>query len=43
VDLQNVKAGALIGVWELNLAVNAPRAQQRWVQDVDAVGGHEDL
>eukprot|EP00955_Chlamydomonas_euryale_P009987 107350-Chlamydomonas_euryale.AAC.8 len=43
VDLEDVDARGLVGVRELNFAVNAARAQQRGVEDVNAVGCHEHL
>jgi len=43
VDLQDVRARRLIGVGELDLAVDAPRPQQRRVEDVEAVGRHDHL
>mmetsp|Transcript_13197 Transcript_13197/g.33484 ORF Transcript_13197/g.33484 Transcript_13197/m.33484 type:complete len:417 (-) Transcript_13197:74-1324(-) len=43
VDLEDVQPRRLVRVRELDLAVDPSRAQQRGVQDVDAVGGHEDL
>lgn len=43
VNLQNLHASILIGQGDLNLAVQAARAQQRRVQDVGAVGGHDHL
>ena len=42
-DLQNVKPGALIGVGELNLTVDPAGPQQRGVQDVNSVCGHQNL
>jgi hypothetical protein len=42
-DLQDVKARALIGVRELDFAINTPGPQQRRVEDVNPVGGHEHL
>ena len=33
----------LIGGWEFNFPVDAPRAEQRRVQDVDPVSSHDDL
>lgn len=43
VDAQDVDAGRLGRVRELDLAVDAARSQQRRVEDVDAVRGHQDL
>ena len=43
VDLEDVQAGGLVGVGELDFAVNAPRAEQGGVQDVNPVGRHQDL
>lgn len=43
VNLQDVKPGRLVGVWELNLTVDAPRPQQRRIEDVNSVGSHENL
>ena len=43
VNLEDVDARALVGVRELDLAVDAPGPQQRRIQDVDAVGGHQHL
>ncbi len=43
VNAQDVSAGGLVGVGELNLAVDAARPQQRRVQDVDSVGRHQHL
>merc|ERR1712139_556587 len=42
-DLQNLKPRVLVGCWELNLAVNPAWPEKRRVQDVDAVGRHDDL
>lgn len=43
VDLEDIHTRCLVGVGELNLAVYSPGAQQRSVQDVNAIGGHEHL
>ena len=39
----NVRSGGGSGIGELDLAVDSSRTQQRWVQDVDAVSGHDHL
>jgi hypothetical protein len=43
VDLQDLEARGLVGVRELDLAVDAPRAEERRVENVDPVCGHQDL
>mmetsp|Transcript_18451 Transcript_18451/g.46679 ORF Transcript_18451/g.46679 Transcript_18451/m.46679 type:complete len:312 (-) Transcript_18451:612-1547(-) len=43
VDAQDLGACVLVGVRELDLAVEAARAHERRVQDVGAVGGGDDL
>lgn len=43
VDLQDVKPGGLVGVGELDLAIDPARPQQRRVQDVNPVGRHQHL
>mmetsp|Transcript_1693 Transcript_1693/g.3240 ORF Transcript_1693/g.3240 Transcript_1693/m.3240 type:complete len:284 (-) Transcript_1693:146-997(-) len=42
-DLENVEAALLVGEWNLNLAVETPRSQQRRVQHVRPVGRHNHL
>ena len=42
-SLEDVQPRGLVGVGELDLAVDAAGPQQRRIQDVDAVGGHEHL
>ena len=43
VDLQDVEARALIGVGELDLAVDPAGPKQRRIQNVDSVGRHQNL
>jgi hypothetical protein len=43
VDLENVSAGTLVGVGELDLSVNAPRPDERVVEDIEAIRGHQHL
>jgi hypothetical protein len=43
VNLENVSAGTLIGVGELDLSVNAPRPDERVVEDIEAIRGHQHL
>jgi hypothetical protein len=43
IHLEHEALLAPVWQWELNLPVQATRAQQRWVQGVSAVGGHDDL
>lgn len=43
VDAQDLGACVLIGVWELDLTIQASTAHQGWVQDVSTVGGSNDL
>mmetsp|Transcript_15463 Transcript_15463/g.58588 ORF Transcript_15463/g.58588 Transcript_15463/m.58588 type:complete len:439 (+) Transcript_15463:3359-4675(+) len=43
VDLENVLAALLVRSREFHLAVDPAWAKQRWVQDVDAVRGHDHL
>lgn len=42
-DLQNLHARHLVGQRDLHFAVQAPRPQQRRVEHVGAVGGHDHL
>jgi hypothetical protein len=43
VDAQDLGARVLVGVWELDLAVQPPTAHEGRVQDVCTVGGRNDL
>lgn len=43
VDLEDLKAGLLIGEGDFNLPVQAARTQQGRVQGVWAVCGHDDF
>lgn len=40
---QNLQSRRLIRVRELNLSIDAPRPEERGVEDIDAVRGHQDL
>ena len=43
VDLQDVVAGRVVGVWKLDLPVNPARPEQRRIEDIDSVRGHQHL
>ena len=43
VDLEDVPAGLLVGSGELDLAVDARRADERWVEGLDLVRREDDL
>jgi hypothetical protein len=43
VDLQDLGARVLVGVRELDLAVQPPRPHERRIQDVRPVGGRDHL
>jgi len=43
VDAQDVEPRVLVRVGELDLAVNAAGAEESGVENVDAVGGHDDF
>ena len=43
VDLQDLQPGLLTGSRKLNLTIDAAGTEQSRVEDVDAVGGHDDL
>jgi hypothetical protein len=43
VDLENVQSGILVRRRELDLAIDATRAEKGGVEDVDAVSGHDHL
>lgn len=42
-NLQDVESGALVGVGELDLAVDPARPQQCCIQNVYPIGGHQNL
>ena len=43
VDLEDLRSGLLVGQGELDLSVQASRAEERGVEHIDAVGGREDF
>ena len=42
-DLHDVDPALLVGVWELDLPVDSTGPEQGGVEDVNSVGGHDDL
>lgn len=43
VDFEDRNAGLLIRQRELDLAVESATAHQRWIENIDAIGGTNDL
>ena len=43
VDLEDVVAGRVVGVWKLDLPVDPAWPEQRGIEDIDSVRGHQHL